>query len=86
MDEALWRNISRQSWFLARRLHVAGLELQWMGTGRTIRARRAEPAACLAGPPGELLLYLFGRKDAAQVQVTGPPAAVEAVRHTRFGM
>jgi hypothetical protein len=86
MDEALWRNISRQSWFLARRLHVAGLELQWMGTGRTIRARRAEPAAYLAGPPGELLLYLFGRKDAAQVQVTGPPAAVEAVRHTRFGM
>jgi uncharacterized protein (TIGR03085 family) len=86
MDEALWRNISRQSWFLARRLRGAGLELQWAGSGKTIRARRGEPAARLAGPPGELLLYLFGRQDAAHVEVTGPATMVEAVRHARFGM
>jgi hypothetical protein len=82
----LWRNFSRQSWFLARRLRGAGLELQWAGSGKTIRARRGEPAARIAGPPGELLLYLFGRQDAAHVEVTGPPAMVEAVRHARFGM
>ena len=86
MDEALWRNISLQSWFLARRLRGAGLELRWAGSGKTIRARRGEPAARLAGPPGELLLYLFGRQDAAQVEVTGPAAAVQAVRQARFGM
>lgn len=86
MDEALWRNISLQSWFLARRLRGAGLELHWAGSGKTIRARRGEPAARLTGPPGELLLYLFGRQDAARVDVTGPAAAAEAVRHTRFGM
>jgi hypothetical protein len=86
MDEALWRNISRQSWFLARRLRGAGLELQWAGSGKTIRARRGEPTARVAGPPGELLLYLFGRQDAAHVEVTGPAAMVEAVRHARFGM
>jgi hypothetical protein len=33
-----------------------------------------------------LLLYLFGRQDAAQVEVSGPAAAVEAVRRARFGM
>jgi len=38
------------------------------------------------GPPGELLLYLFGRQGAAHVEVSGPPAAVEAVRRARFGM
>ena len=86
MDEALWHNVSRGSWYLARRLRGTGLELQWTGTARTVRARRGEPAARIAGPPGELLLYLFGRQDAAQVEVSGPDAAVEAVRHTRFGL
>jgi uncharacterized protein (TIGR03085 family) len=86
MDEALWRNASRARWFLARRLRGAGLELQWAGTAQTVRARRGEPAARIAGPPGELLLYLFGRQDAAHVEVSGPDAAVEAVRRAHFGM
>jgi uncharacterized protein (TIGR03085 family) len=86
MDEALWRNVSRARWFLARRLRGAGLELQWAGTAKTVRARRGEPTARVAGPPGELLLYLFGRQGAAQVEVSGPAAAVEAVRRARFGM
>jgi hypothetical protein len=86
MDEALWRNASRASWFLARRVRGAGLELQWAGTARTVRARRGEPTARITGPPGELLLYLFGRTGAAQVEVSGPATAAEAVRHARFGM
>ena len=84
--EALWRNVTRGRWLLARRLRGAGLELHWAGTDRTVRARRGQPAARLTGPPGELLLYLFGRQDAAQVEVSGPAAAVEAVRRARFGM
>jgi uncharacterized protein (TIGR03085 family) len=86
MDEALWRNVGRAPWLLTRRLRGAGLELQWAGTAKTVRARRGEPTARISGPPGELLLYLFGRQDAAQVEVSGPAAAVEAVRRARFGM
>jgi uncharacterized protein (TIGR03085 family) len=86
MDEALWDNVGRAPWFLARRLRGAGLELQWAGTGKTVRARRGQPAARITGPPGELLLYLFGRRGAAHVELNGPAAAVEAVRRTRFGM
>jgi uncharacterized protein (TIGR03085 family) len=86
MDEALWRNISRQSWYLARRLSGAGLELQWAGTAKTIRARRGEPTARIAGPPGELLLCLFGRPGGVHLEVTGPAAAVRAVASARFGM
>jgi uncharacterized protein (TIGR03085 family) len=86
MDEALWRNLSRAPWYLARRLRGAGLELHWAGTAKTVRARRGEPTARIAGPPGELLLYLFGRQGAAHVEVSGPAAAVEAVRRARFGM
>lgn len=86
MDEALWRNVGRAPWWLARRLRGAGLELEWAGTARTVRARRGEPAARIAGPPGELLLYLFGRQGAAQVEVSGPAEAVEAVRRAPLGM
>jgi len=86
MDEALWRNVCRAPWFLAWRLRGAGLELHWTGTAKTVRARRGEPAARIAGPPGELLLYLFGRQGATHVEVSGPAAAVETVRHAQFGM
>ncbi|MFE6687520.1 TIGR03085 family metal-binding protein [Streptomyces sp. NPDC057743] len=86
MDQALWRNVGRAPWFLARRLRGAGLELRWAGTAETVRARRGEPTARLTGPPGELLLYLFGRREAAHVELSGPAAAVEAVRSARWGM
>ena len=86
MDAGLWRNVSSGRWLLARRLRGAGLELQWAGTGKTVRARRGELTAHIAGPPGELLLYLFGRQGAAQLELSGPAAAVEAVRRARFGM
>ncbi len=86
MDEALWHNVGRAPWFLARRLRGAGLELRWAGTAKTVRARRGEPVACLAGSPGELLLYLFGRQEVAHVEVSGPAEAVDAVRGAHFGM
>ncbi|HEU5031793.1 MAG TPA: TIGR03085 family metal-binding protein [Spirillospora sp.] len=86
MDQALWHALTRAPWFLARHLRGAGLELHWAGTTHTVRARRGHPTAHLTGPPGELLLYLFGRKDAAHVQVTGPAAAIQAVKRAPLGM
>ena len=86
MDAALWRNVGRAAWFLARRLRGVGLDLQWAGTTSSVRARRGEPTVCLAGPPGELLLYLFGRQDAPHVEISGPADGVHAVRLAHFGM
>jgi hypothetical protein len=77
---------TRAPWFLARRLTGAGLEVQWAGTDRVVRARRGRPTARVAGPPGEVLLYLFGRRHAAQVELSGPEPATQAVRSTAFGM
>jgi uncharacterized protein (TIGR03085 family) len=86
LDEILWRNVRRGSWWLTRRLRGTGLQLEWAGTGRTIRARPGQPAASVAGPPGELLLYLFGRQGAARAEVSGPAEAVAALRQARLGM
>jgi uncharacterized protein (TIGR03085 family) len=86
MEAALWRNACRGARFLARRLRGAGLDIQWTGTNQRRGARRGEPTALVGGPPGELLLYLFGRGDAAHVEVSGPADAVAAVDRTHFGM
>ena len=85
MDAALWRNVRRGGRYLSRRL-ACGLEIEWAGTNQRIRVRPGEPTALLSGLPGELLLYIFGRQAAAQVEVTGPAEAVTAVHDTHFGM
>lgn len=86
MNAALWRNVCRGSHYLSRRLHGRGLEVEWAGTSERVIARAGAPTARLSGPPGELLLYIFGRQAAARVDVSGPPDAVAAVHRTHFGM
>ncbi len=84
-EAALFHNVGCVPWYPSRRLRGAGLELVWAGTGRMITARRGLPAIRVQGSPGELLLFLFGR-DAADVEITGPPEAIDALKRTRFGM
>ena len=86
LDAALWRNVRRSSRILARRLRGAGLEVEWSGAGEQVRVRRVEPVARVSGAPGELLLYLFGRGDAAQVELGGSEEAVAALQRTHLGM
>jgi uncharacterized protein (TIGR03085 family) len=86
LNAALFRNVSRAPWLLSRRLRGAGLDLEWAGTDRVIRARRGRPSARVRGLPGELLLFLFGRSEVADVEITGSPEAIEAVKRTPFGM
>lgn len=85
-EAALWHNVTRAAWFLSRRLHGVGLELAWAGTDAVVRVRRRQPTARVTGLPSELLLYLFGRRDAAQVAVSEPPGATGVVQRTSFGM
>ena len=86
LEAALWRNVRRGSRYLSRRLRGAGLEIVWAGTEQRVTVRKAEPTARLNGSPGELLLYIFGRQAAAQVEVLGPAQAVATVHDTHFGM
>jgi uncharacterized protein (TIGR03085 family) len=86
LDAALWRNVRRGGHFLSRRLHTCGLEIEWAGTVERALVKPGEPTARLSGPPGELLLYLFGRQAAAHVEISGPPQAVAVMHQTHFGM
>ena len=49
LDAALWRNVSRGSRYLGRRLRDAGLEIEWAGTSERLRVRPGDPTARLTG-------------------------------------
>ena len=44
------------------------------------------PSAVLTGRPGELVLYLFGRRSAADVELTGDADAVAVVEGASLGI
>ena len=79
-SEALWRSLRRTARLLYRRCPV-GVVLVVPAGPRTV-ARRGEQSAVLTGRAEELLLHAFGRTSVAQVEVTGPEAAVAALAGT----
>ncbi len=85
LDAALWRLIKRGAWLLTRRVKGVGLQLEAPGFG-SIKARQGSPLAVLRGGPQELLLYLFGRKSVAKVELEGPDRARSVVESSRFGI
>jgi uncharacterized protein (TIGR03085 family) len=76
-DEALFRNVAAARRLLLLRTHAFRLDVEWAGTDTAIRSPGETPRVRLRGLPGELLLYLFGRESAAQVDVSGSQEALE---------
>ena len=75
-DADIWRVVR---WFGRRafRPSPVGVVLEW--GDQTFRAHRGTPEVTITGPPGELLLYAFGRQDHACVDLDGDSAGVEAL-------
>lgn len=82
-EAALFRNVAQAGRLLARRLRGTGLDLVWVGTDDVIALRHGRATAQVRGRPGELLLFLFGRREVAEVKVTGAREAIEALRQRR---
>lgn len=54
--------------------------------GRSATLKKGAPAATLTGKPSELVLYLFGRRAVADVEISGDNAAREALAHAKLGI
>ena len=76
-------SIRRAGRLLARRATV-GIELAANGDD-PLRLRKGTPSVTINGPIGECVLYLYGRKPVAQVQLDGPPDAVTSLADTPLG-
>jgi uncharacterized protein (TIGR03085 family) len=83
LTDALAGSLARMGRLLTRSAKV-GLEAHPDGRD-PIRLRKGEPTVTVSGPVGELVLYVYGRKDVAQVELDGPSDAVEQVRTASFG-
>src|SRR5690349_17593072 len=85
LDELLWKSLGLSSRLAARRVKGGGLELRTPdGKSHTVTDR--EPRVVVTGEPGELVLFMSGRKEAAVVETEGEPEAVALVIAARFGV
>jgi uncharacterized protein (TIGR03085 family) len=73
LDAALWGNLRRGARFMLRKVKGAKVRLQRPG-GDAVTVGHG-PEVVVTGEPVDLLLYLFGREGAAQVEITGDPEA-----------
>ena len=77
LDDALWDRLRVFGPALTRRARGLRIELA-TPDGRSRAVGRGPAAVTLHGRPGELLLWLFGRRTVAEVAVEGDRAALEA--------
>ena len=73
VQDALWQAVRGRARFAFRSVDC-GVVLA-RPDGDSVIVRSGDPAAVLTGEPQELLLYVFGRKEHAVVELTGPKAA-----------
>ncbi|MEZ5134057.1 MAG: hypothetical protein R2699_03105 [Acidimicrobiales bacterium] len=81
LEDALWRALGRSGRFMTRALRGTGVEAVTPAGDRA--AAPGDRPVVLTGRPGELVLWLFGRRDAAAVELTGDPEAIEAAPERR---
>ncbi|WMX47547.1 TIGR03085 family metal-binding protein [Streptomyces roseicoloratus] len=79
--DALWSRLEKTARLAGRRAPV-GLVLR-RPDGRTVVAHRGTPVVTVSGEPGELLMFLFGRQDAAKVVLDGEQQAVDRLHETK---
>ena len=80
VQDGLWQAVKGRA-ALSFRGTSFGVTLSRPGGESTV-ATAGEPMAVLTGEPAELLLYLFGRRDHARVELSGPAEAREQLAGT----
>ena len=85
LDAALWPYVRRMAPLMLRRVKGVGVALSAPGYGE-VPAKGTGPSARVEGGPQELMLFLSGRRSAAQVEVTGPDEARAAVDGADLGV
>ncbi|MEU7380854.1 TIGR03085 family metal-binding protein [Streptomyces sp. NPDC042207] len=80
-QETLWSRLERTARLLGRGIPT-GLVLR-RPDGRTAVAHRGTPVVTVTGEPSELLLFAFGRQNAARVEKAGDQDAIAKLTETK---
>ncbi|MER6691281.1 TIGR03085 family metal-binding protein [Streptomyces minutiscleroticus] len=81
LQDTLWSNLERTARLVGRKAPV-GLVLR-RPDGRTVVAHRGTPVVTVTGEPSELLLFAYGRQNAADVEVDGDKEAIARLQETK---
>jgi uncharacterized protein (TIGR03085 family) len=80
-QDALWSRLERTARLLGRGLPT-GLVLR-RPDGQTAVAHRGAPVVTVTGEPSELLMFAFGRQNAAKVEVDGDENAIAKLHESK---
>jgi uncharacterized protein (TIGR03085 family) len=80
LETALWGIVSKVARLQLARSRVGILLIAPSYGERQVRSETDLGKVTITGTPGELLLYSFGRREVAQVDVSGPERALSALR------
>jgi uncharacterized protein (TIGR03085 family) len=80
-QEALWSRLERTARLMGRG-SPTGLVLR-RPDGRTAVAHRGTPVVTVTGEPSELLLFLYGRQQVADVELDGEKDAITKLHETK---
>lgn len=81
-EGTLFASLTTMSRFFLR--HCAAGVAVTTPDGRTATLKKGATVATLTGHPSELVLYLFGRRAVADVEISGDIAAREALAHAKL--
>jgi uncharacterized protein (TIGR03085 family) len=85
LADALGRMLRGPMFKLMTRRSPVGIAVEPEGR-EGARLKEGEPMVTIAGPVGEIVLFLYGRGAVAQVELDGPADAIAQLRRTPFGL
>lgn len=85
VDAALWANLKTAGKLAARKIPGPLVAVTPDGRRTQLRPGDGEPVV-ITGTPLEIVLFLFGRDEVAQVELTGPADRVSTVRRVGRGL
>ncbi|MBM7170344.1 TIGR03085 family protein [Streptomyces sp. G44] len=80
-SDALWSSLERTARLVGRKAPV-GLVLR-RPDGQTVVAHKGAPVVTATGEPSELLLFAYGRQEAADVSLEGDKDAIAILHETK---
>ncbi|WP_329115928.1 TIGR03085 family metal-binding protein [Streptomyces sp. NBC_01465] len=83
-SDTLWRRLEKAARLVGRKSPV-GLVLR-RPDGQTAVAHRGAPVVTVTGEPGELTLFVYGRQDAAKVELEGDKDASAKALEAKLGL
>ncbi len=86
LEELCWKRVPAMARMFLHGCPVAVWLERDVPPGEPVRIGKGPDIVTLVGAPSEVLLYLFGRRSAANVDVVGEPAAISVIEHRRLGV